>query len=81
MMSDPVRGLADLLMTPTSPLTLRKAKVTALTATTFTAQIEGATTTVPGLTISKPFVSTLAVDSVVWLLCQGPVYLLVHQES
>lgn len=79
-----MRSLADLLLPDpraSRPPVLRKAKVTALTATTFTAQIEGATTTVAGLTISKPFVATLAVNSVVWLLNSGPVYLLIHQET
>ena len=75
------RSLVDLLVPDDSPVRLRKGKVTALSSPTFTAQIEGASTAVTGLTISKPFLTTLAVNSVVWFLTSGPVYLLVHQES
>lgn len=64
-----------------SNLLLRKAQVTSISDTTFTAKISGTSTPIPGLTISVPFRSTLAVGSVVWLLNSGPVYLLIHQES
>lgn len=83
MKNQRISRIADKIIGSAKDFTLVKASVTATYGTpitTFDAQV-GTKSVIPGISASVPFRPTLAVGSVVWLLKQGPVVLLVHQES